>query len=457
MASWNSSIMLNNLIQEINNIGYYTGYLYNLIPVNGAIVSNNNTACSFVDTSQQVYSSVSRNSNWSMSMTVGLNTNIVLGYSTDLSKVYVGANTIGMQNMDYGILADNQTLGGGMATFYVKGGIYDNNTLTSYPNAINTIKINYDGSNLKYYVNNVIVNTISVGIIDDAYLVIGSFNGGSANSITWTGSGSSSGALQNLQQVLTVGNDAGNLGIINLSTLNVNNNIECQELEASNQITATNSINAPLLYGNSNKLSFASDSTKNKNMDIQTITGSSPYSGNPVISLYNQANTKIGQVFDSFFNPSSNSYNFTFTNTLGTKLINPNQFTSIITFPINKGFTSYSLNFSQFAFSYDSNGSAIPLGQGQFKFWITDVKDDIPYTLYGNSFITPDISQTGNYVSPDNIILEYTNVNQSTLLYLNVYIEYENGGTYDLNDWGITGQLIGNISPINTIQPYYTA
>ena len=42
-ASWNTGLYLNSLQRDIIAIGTAIGYYYNLIPVNGAVITNNNT------------------------------------------------------------------------------------------------------------------------------------------------------------------------------------------------------------------------------------------------------------------------------------------------------------------------------------------------------------------------------------------------------------------------------
>jgi len=448
MASWNLSLQLNKLINQINAIGEYVGYLWNFIPVNGITITNNNTTVTSPNgnNTQYCYSSNSYLSSWNAQATVGnSNTNMFIGITTDVNKSYDSPSSPSMKMIDYGILINNQGENPALAYLINQGSLNQTQVATL---DLATIKMSYSSGVLNMFVDNVLFfNTTET--FENVYLVVGSFYGGVLNNISWSGSGSS-GNAQTLADTLAYGDDANNLNITNVNNLNVNQNITGSIITANNYLEALGYTICPLYNGVNNNISLAVDSTHNKAFDIAM------FQDIPQLNIYNQSASKIGRIFDNTFYTPSNSYNFNFTSTTPSPFIFPTIPKSIIQFPINKGFTSYNLNITEFEFDYDDNGTGVPLGAGLFQFYITDIKDDIAYNQYGNSFITPDISQTGKFISLDNIILDYTNINSSTSLYLNVVINYNNGGNYDLNNIIFKGQLIGNISPINTIQPTFT-
>ena len=226
-----------------------------------------------------------------------------------------------------------------------------------------------------------------------------------------------------MSEVLTNGNDATNQSIINLS-----------------------SINTPIIYGNNNSISLSADSSKTKSLSLAV------FQNNPLLYLYNQANTLQGHVFDNTFYNPQNNFIIGYQQTLPTKKILPNTPTSILSFNLSQTYSNYNLNLNPFNFDFDSQGTAIPLGQGIFKFYITTQKDAAINNSLQNSFTTPDISQSGVYNSTSNIILYYTNTFSNVqTLYLNVIIPYNNnGGGYDINNMSFSMEMLNNISPIIT-------
>lgn len=455
MASWNSSIMLNNLIQEINNIGYYTGYLYNLISVNGAIISNNNTSVSTNNNNQYAYSSNNYLTTWTTQATAAINTDMFIGVSTDINQVFPGASTVSMQMINYGILIDNIS-NDESTIFLIKNGVVVFTIFKVSPLLTSTIKMSYANGTINFYLNNTILTDFTqTGLnLENVKLVIGGYttaSNGTLNNIQWSGTGGSSSGSQTLAETLQFGNDAGNLAIDNVLALTVNNNIECFDLGASYQVSAGNSVITPLINGINNDLAFSTDETKNKCMDIQIITGSNPAAGNPIVSLYNQNSSKIGQLFDTYFNTPMTNYTFGYSSEGPTGKIYPQVGKSILSFNLLKSYQSFEMNITTLNFNIDNNGQGgLPI---IVQLYITPVLNGPFYKEYIGSYTTEDISISHNFTSTDNIILTYMNTNTSQTLYLNVYIANQNGGNYDLNQFVIAGEVIANCMPQIPITP----
>lgn len=427
-ASWNTGLYLNQLQREINAISEFIGINNKWTPSNSNIVVSNNqsTITSTTNNTSYCYSSITYTNSFSLESTVANNnTNMVMGISKDLSKVYPNASSTSMQMCDYAMMVDNQSQSANSTIYLVLNGQYNSNkvfTSSLLPN----IKMVYDGTSIYFYQNNVEIISFrqTITFSDKIYATINSFYGGSLTNIIWSGTGGDGpGPDISLSEVLTNGNDATNQSIINLS-----------------------SINTPIIYGNNNSLSFSADQSKVKSLNLAV------FQNNPMLYLYNQSNTLQGRVFDNVFYNPQNNFIISYQQTLPTKKILPNTPTSILSFNLAQTYSNYNLNLNPFNFDYDSQGTAIPVGQGLFKFYITVQKDAPINNSLQNSFTTPDISQTGIYNSTDNIILYYTNSSANTqTLYLNVIIPYNNdGGGYDINNMSFSMEMINNVSPIIT-------
>jgi hypothetical protein len=350
---------------------------------------------------------------------------MVMGISKDLSKVYPNASSPSMQMCDFGVMCDNQSQSTNSTIYLVINGQYNSDSAFT-SSLLPTIKMVYDGTKIYFYQNNIEIISYrqTVTFSDKIYATVNSFYGGSLTNIIWSGTGGDGpGPDISLSEVLTNGNDATNQSIINLS-----------------------SINTPIIYGNNNSISLSADSSKTKSLSLAV------FQNNPLLYLYNQANTLQGHVFDNTFYNPQNNFIIGYQQTLPTKKILPNTPTSILSFNLSQTYSNYNLNLNPFNFDFDSQGTAIPLGQGIFKFYITTQKDAAINNSLQNSFTTPDISQSGVYNSTSNIILYYTNTFSNVqTLYLNVIIPYNNnGGGYDINNMSFSMEMLNNVSPIIT-------
>lgn len=436
MASWNTSLLISNLSAELTDIAYFTGYITKLIPVNGAIVTSNNTSVTTTNNIQYAYSTNDFLNSWNAEATPITNTNMFIGVSKNINQVYAGASSISMQMVDYGVIIDNQS-NNVLTIFLIKNGAINFTPTITDPNQLAPVKMAYLDGSINFYINGVVKPLFTqTGLtLENCSLIVGGFVGGTLQNIVWTGTGGTGGGggAQTLAETLQFGNDGGGKNILNVS-----------------------SVQTPILYGASNRLAFSSDNAKNKIMDIQTITTPlNPQVGNPILSVYNQSGTQSGRVYDNYFNSPIQTFLFSLQSGSSASAgpIYPTVGKSILSFPLNKSYTNFDLNLSALDFTYDKSGPAIPSGQGIFIFYITATKD-APYSEnLGSSFTTPDISNDNTFLSTDNIILYYTNTNTSQLLYLNVLYNYNDGYSVDLNNLNIVGEFIASSFPFQIITP----
>jgi hypothetical protein len=436
MSFINPVIQTNKLLNQITELEYFTGFLSKFIGVNNPIISNNYTSATFINNTQYIYSSISRSANFSMEMILNLNSNLILGLTTDITKSYIPASAPSIKMIDLGMVCDSQSNTGFLDIFQVVNGVVGS-VIQSFPMSIITAKITYDGVNLKYYVNNNIIYTLPISIVDNIYCVVSSFYNGSCYNLSFTGDNSSggSGSSQDLKEVLLIGNDAGNNSINNVNNL------------SSNQVISTTSIQTPLLIGTSNNLNFSSDTTKTKGLSLQTITGAGPDSGNPYLFLSNQStiNPVTSRVFDTVFNSPQTNYYFDFNNIgsgSGTGKIYPNIPKSIMTFKLNKGYQSFTCNFTKMIFDIDNQGSTTnPI---YLKLYLSNTINSASDDFTG-AFTTDNLLVDSNFTNIENVILTYYNSNNlNPIIYLNAFITNDNGGYYDLNNLDFSGQIIAN-------------
>jgi hypothetical protein len=431
--SWiNPDLQLQNLINLLNGIGNFVGYFNKWTPSdNNIVVSNNETTITSTQNNvSYCYSSISYTDTFTLQATTGSNnTNMVLGISKNLNEEFTNPASLSMEMTDYGLMVDNQS---STSTIYliVNGQI----TITINALSLPTVKIVYDGTNTLYFYQNneeILAFRQTITFTKSIYAVISSFYGGKFSNIVWSGSGSGGGQTElTLAEVLLNGNDAHNLTITNLM------NIE-----------------SGIIYGKTNNLQLCSDSTKSKNLTIQTITSvSSPFFGDPYISLSNQSNTKTSRVFDSIFNPPQTNYYFDYSNSGPTTKIYPATPISIMSFTLQKAYQSFTCNLTKFIFDIDNQGVG---GNSIFVKFYLSTNVNALYDDYTGIFTTDDLNTDGNFTNVDNIILTYYNSTNTTnnILYLNAYIANNNSGFYDLNNIQIAGQIISNSLPQVNITP----
>ena len=232
--SWNTSIQLNQINNEIANIEEYIGINYTLVPSNGAIITNNNqTFISNLDT-QTAYTSSQRQTVFSLTCKPSVGSNVAFGVSLNVNQSFPNYSFNATKNMDYGLICDYMT---GQqppvlpAIFFVKDGVFISaNSYAPYnQNYQPTFTISYDGATLSFYVNNTLITPITqtnltLGAVSAVFGNIVSVPI-SIDNIKFTGSapdGNFPQQPQNIQQVLQTGNDSGQLSINNVDNITLN-------------------------------------------------------------------------------------------------------------------------------------------------------------------------------------------------------------------------------------------
>ncbi|HEY9705359.1 MAG TPA: hypothetical protein V6C58_23170 [Allocoleopsis sp.] len=261
---------VNELAQEVDNIGQFTGYFLSLVPQNGIGITGSGASgytitCTDGNNTQWAYSTLTKQIfNITFTINFNSNNNVWVGISESLSDPFVNPSAPSMEYCKYGMLIDQ--MGGNENLLEIENGIFSS---TAYKWGT-TYNITYDGTTLKYYVDG--VNVIShTTTLTPCYLVLGSFQGGTIDNVNWSGSGGSSSPSTNLAEVLATGNDAQNQDIVEVRNLGVN-----QVITISNE------------YDNISMLQFLYEGTDNQ--DYFALVGSTADTGNLSFSKYNNGN-----------------------------------------------------------------------------------------------------------------------------------------------------------------------
>lgn len=420
-ASWNSSLYLNQLRSEIAMIEQYIGLTFNLIPKNGITVTgtSQNFTVTGTTNNQYAYSNLQRNEPWNTTAypQEGI---MFIGVSTNIEQIFNPSSCVSMQMINYGIYANMSASKYG----YITNGVFSGfeGGITAGQN----IGLSYDGTTLKYMVNNDYPFDTSASIAPVS-LIVGCFEAGSISKITWTGSGGGSVTPSvNLAEVLLNGNDAQNQGIINLQSLELNGRIgidsdnDCQIVLSGSESTAKPHV--AMVFGNS-LLSFQSYGYS-ASLNMLDLNGDISQ------AVFGTKNLLVGgdsQVFDVKYNNPNFLVNSNVSN-LVSKQFQVNSPTSILQWdltdhPNNNNFTlfldnlSFNMNVqgenvtSKFLFIYIST-----ILNGDFD---TSIPDNIGWT---SANICPstggNLNQTGSNIILSNLITTFPN----TKLYLNVKI-----------------------------------
>jgi hypothetical protein len=244
--SWNTSLTLNNLSNEITEIQQYLGLIINLIPQNGAQVTNSSQTFIAYNSSQYAYSNISHSGGFTLICTPLKGSNLTFGVSKDVSQVYPNSSVPSVQMIDYGLVIDFQNLSvpNTPSIFPLVNGVW--NTSIDYirenTNPQPECKIVYANGLLQFYVNNVLISALTQTVTLDASFCVFSCNDtyASANGISYVGTinggGGGGGGSQNLTQVLATGESAGGYNITDLNTLTVNST-ETTSLTVNNTST----------------------------------------------------------------------------------------------------------------------------------------------------------------------------------------------------------------------------
>lgn len=223
-SSYLLNLKINQLQQEIQGIGNAVGYFWNGTSPNGLVIDGGESACSIAapigNKTMYGYSDVKRGAPWITTAVVQPNSNMWFGISTDVTQTFPGASVPSVAMCNYGVVID--TFGSSTQMFSLVNGVL--NTSISFGVTIGmTITMQYDGTNITFDAGNTPLPgfTQNVPVLVPVNLAFGSFDGGQLNTITWSGTGSSGGGggTANLEDVLTNGNNAGNLSIVNVDTI----------------------------------------------------------------------------------------------------------------------------------------------------------------------------------------------------------------------------------------------
>jgi hypothetical protein len=467
-ASWNTGLYLNELQNEITDIGEYVGYYWSLTPNDSNITitgsSNNfNVSSPNGNNTSYAYSNLTRNNNWTITCVCQANSNMFIGIAENLSETFPGSSSPSMQMINYGVLMD--TINGVNDLFPIINGVIG---VAGDISTGQTLKITYDGITLKFFVDNVEVSAFEKTVsLSPIYLVVGSFFGGSIKNITFTGSGSGGGGTQNLEEVLTNGNDGGNLNITNVNNVSLNGDLSI--LENKNLLIGTNTNQEFKIYGSSSSPQFNlihNDTNTLITTDILQIDQSTmTYTfGNqelanasiPTLKVQGVANdtTFEGVILDNVINPPALYINSNLVNAT-TKIISTGQATSILEINLDE-YNLYN-NFSTLLKSLSFTNTILqPNGFSVVaQFFISDTLNgtfdnseplNISWTVAMGT-PTANITQSNTYISG---IFQ----NAVDKLYLNVLLTTSGTATTcQMTNFNLTAFTTAEISSIQTITP----
>lgn len=376
MSYLNPDIQLNNLNEEIIAIGEYVGYYWDLIPNDASItVSGENNdfkaTVSNGNNTSYAYSSLKRNDLWSCSCSITDNSYMAMGISTNLTASFPNPSAPSMKMMNYGMIVDRQNANG---CWQVVNGVITG-TATTY-NVGDVLKMEYNGTTLSYSINdNPVFSNVSVAL-DSVNLVIASYYGGTAYNISFpgTGGGGGSGSTVNLKDVLTNGNNGGNIGMTNVGSITTNgacffeggiavggrgvgiNQGSQYQVESNNgfyYIQNGNINDLEIGYEDSNNIQFDMLSANFSNMTFTFGDQSQAYPTVPTLQLQGYSNGVpiTGNVIDTLQNPAvflSRGSNAGFTS----KAITIGQATSFLKIDLGKpNYGLHTMNIDNFYFT----------------------------------------------------------------------------------------------------------
>lgn len=399
-----NSEQLEELQNEITDIGEFVGYYWKFIQQGPSTITGNNTDgfnASFPignDTSF-AYSNFQK-TNFEIDFVINFATtnNIFVGITENPDLDFAPSSYPSMDCVLYGLLIDQNS--SNEALFKILSGVA---SPTSFKWGTN-YKITYDGINLRFFVDNSNVLTYNVNL-SPCNIVIGSVYGGVINNIFFTGS--SSGEVgANLSDILKNGNSAEGQNILDINSITVNTNINLDNL---------------ILNANNEIFQYANT-------------------------------TDTGLIFDTVINPVSLCINTT-VNNLTSKVVNGNSSTSILSFSPNKKIdncTYFTLNFNSLSFTFDRLSVGVSTPETIFIF-ITDTLDgDFDENEVLNiGYLTPDLNlgSGGNpEFSKNSILLSFFNDTSTPTgknLYLNIKVNSSsNSFQYKIDTLDFVSQIL---------------
>lgn len=433
------NLKINSLQSELDALSVFTGYTYVLNPTGGGLIDGNSFEAPQGNNTAYAVSSVNRKEPWTITFNVSSATtnNVFVGVSQDPSRVFPNASSPSMQMVDFGLLIDRN--GNNTGLLEIVDGVF---AITAYQLGT-SYKLTYDGTAITVFINNIQIYTRSVSL-NPVYLVVGSFNGGQVDNISFEGDGSGgSGGTLNLQQVLANGDDAGNESIKNVNELTVNGGAlfgSGLSILQNQQIRLTTDTNQSIqLYGSPSTPQFNITHSGDELLTINT--SSMVYSFGyqdlnkpsiPTLKIQGVANdtTFEGIILDSTINPPSAFIASILTNQT-TKNINSGSPTSIL--KIDTGAYNFYNAFSSVLTSLSFQNNIVGANPGTSivaLFYLSDTLDgdvDSSTPLYVG-FTTSDINPLGGIanVSASKVVLSNIFNEAAPLLYLNVKIASAN-------------------------------
>lgn len=476
-SSYLLNLKINQIQEEILAIGTAVGYYWDFIPNGDIVVTGSQTAANVAtangNDSAWAYSNLPKSPIWTITFEIpndGTNSMFVgVGSSVSSPAPYTGTSP-SMNWVQYGMLIDQNF--GSTVLEKIENGVTSN---TSYKIG-QYYKITYDGTTLKYYVNN--VNVISYTVeLQPIYLMVGSYNGGVVNAITFESTTIGGGvANENLQQVLTNGNDGGGLDIDNVGTINANVDINANNDVFSNGYLRIGNRIGPgtsfllFCYGNGNEGgtnyqvgAFPKSGTAGRMnfyyypngqpgtvpLTIDSDTGiSTPFPVTaPSYSILN--GTTTGVAFDNVSNFPTILAASSVSN-IPTKLVSFGTDTSILHFnppSFSTGYNQFTLYFPSISFNFTVTNN-IPAGLVTIKLYLSDTVNAPfdPTNALNVSYVTPNLNPNGGTPAflAENVMISFVSSTDKAPngVFLNVYT-VDNGSTaqYYFANLTFTSQL----------------
>jgi hypothetical protein len=366
-SSYLLNLKINSLQSQLDALSVYTGYTYELISTGGGTVDGNSFFAPQGNNTAYAYSSVQRDEPWTITFSVPNvpGNDMFVGITQDITQTFPNPSSPSMAAVEYGLLIDTNNNQG---LFKIIDGQY---STTGYD--IGTYyKMVYNGSVISVSIDNIQLYTYPV-TLQGVNIVVGSFAGGQINNIVFDGvsTGGGSGSNQNLQQVLAIGNNAGNEDILNVGNFTAN-----KYINIGNQIS--NSSQLHFYYANGtetgNNFQLVADGTSGGQLAVQFYTGTT-FNNSPVLirsggvivqgsmSAHEYGvnyNGQDGVVFDSLVNLPNVVFNSTVSNATS-KIYPTNTATSIYQFDIagyNEMLNNFTMYFKSLAFQFDVTGGS---------------------------------------------------------------------------------------------------
>jgi len=474
-ASWNTGLYLNDLQKQIDDIEAQLG-LFKLVSTSTPPLTITN-----VDNQQYTVSSTTNNTSWGFSTTTlndvwqidfkvadNSSNNMYVGISQDLTQNFPGASFPSMKMCDYGMIIDYNNGSDNLLT--IQNGVFSS-TAYKLADATNAYKITYDGTTLKYYVDNINVINYTVSL-NPIYLVCGSISGGTITNIQFKGAGGGGGGSQGLASVLSVSNDAGNQDILNVKDIFVNNYVNI-----GNAVGNTSQIHLCFDSGNTttgyNWQMVASDTTTPQ-IDYQLYNNNALVgSAMTVRQLYTTFNENVISNTGAFYTANGDAVVFDSAVNFPTMIFNSN--TSIQTKTIQNGAPTSVLqwkpsNFNEFLNSftmfipsleitYNNLSSTLPLDI-TFRFYLTTVKD-APFdntNPLNISFLSAEFGSENNIFTQTatKVILstyDANNANSPNGIYLTIVSTSSQDPSPSYLDLNFSSQLTATYNNTQTVVP----